>query len=744
MRPRKASIACLLLLGAAAEFGHAGPKAGAEILFISSANSLERNYLMSQAFLKAWHARDPGATLFPLIFPAFSYPPTEKDYELTRETMAERLKDRKPSLIVAQGIPSLQLAVSLRDARFPAASILAFEINESVRSLYAGAASLYILESTDYIQANVALALRLMPRAKRVILLLHAGSARDFYLAYMEEMKRTFPGVEFATLFDPSPSSSDATLRSAGKDSVIVNFSPGWVDSRGRYIFSKELAGFLSDTYGLPVFEFLREDAGSGLVGGVGVSAPTWGRAAADMGLALLLDGKAPAYWNSSSGLARAFVDHDALLRFGSSLRLAPEGAEIINLPPSSWIRYRIAFQSGIVLMMLALFALAARLYYRRRERGLLMRANEGLEREVSIKTAELRASNEELGVSNGNLVAAMRRMEGMQESVLRSAKEITLGRLAAGIANELNSPLSATRSANAVVRSLARDEAGGLPGLLLAMDDSQRSLFGRYAPRVVARPARSRPGSGSLRTGRARRLELERRLERNRCPNPASVAADLEEAGLLDLDEEGAAEFSRDGAGSVAQALYELGLIDESTRIIDDAVDRAVVAIEAVREYNDETDPKGAEDEVSLPGTIERALSFFKDRIPASISVRTDFQETPPARGSEALFVRMWIHLIQNALQSMAGGGTLAISLRRDGGYALVVVDDEGAGIPREISERIFEPFFTTKPLAEGMGLGLAYCKRIVDSLRGSIGFAGKATKGTAFSIRLPLFEAG
>ena len=77
MRLSIAAFACLLLLGAAAEFGQAEPPARTEILFISSANSIERNYQMSQAFLTAWQKRDPGASLFPFIFPANSFPPSE-------------------------------------------------------------------------------------------------------------------------------------------------------------------------------------------------------------------------------------------------------------------------------------------------------------------------------------------------------------------------------------------------------------------------------------------------------------------------------------------------------------------------------------------------------------------------------------------------------------------------------------------------------------------------------------------
>jgi two-component system C4-dicarboxylate transport sensor histidine kinase DctB len=86
-----------------------------------------------------------------------------------------------------------------------------------------------------------------------------------------------------------------------------------------------------------------------------------------------------------------------------------------------------------------------------------------------------------------------------------------------------------------------------------------------------------------------------------------------------------------------------------------------------------------------------------------------------------------------------MPNGGTLAIRLRTEGGSVTVEVEDEGEGIPAAIADKVFEPFFTTRTEAEGMGLGLAYCKRLVEALGGSIAFAGKA-KGTVFRVTVPI----
>ena len=80
----------------------------------------------------------------------------------------------------------------------------------------------------------------------------------------------------------------------------------------------------------------------------------------------------------------------------------------------------------------------------------------------------------------------------------------------------------------------------------------------------------------------------------------------------------------------------------------------------------------------------------------------------------------------------------SLSISVQRLGETVLVEVCDTGAGV-RDPS-KIFEPFFTTKD--DGMGMGLAICRSIVEAHEGSIWAGVGAPRGTVFSIRLPALD--
>jgi len=96
-------------------------------------------------------------------------------------------------------------------------------------------------------------------------------------------------------------------------------------------------------------------------------------------------------------------------------------------------------------------------------------------------------------------------------------------------------------------------------------------------------------------------------------------------------------------------------------------------------------------------------------------------------------------VNLLTNAMQAMAQGGTLSMTLAPsvDGQAVELKVADTGPGIPADVVERIFDPFFTTKK--DGTGLGLAISRRIVAAHKGTLHVESYAGAGTVFTIRLP-----
>jgi signal transduction histidine kinase len=109
-----------------------------------------------------------------------------------------------------------------------------------------------------------------------------------------------------------------------------------------------------------------------------------------------------------------------------------------------------------------------------------------------------------------------------------------------------------------------------------------------------------------------------------------------------------------------------------------------------------------------------------------------------PPVELDETQVKQALINLLVNARQVLAGGGTVTIRTRiGSGGDAVLEVEDDGPGIPREARERIFEVFYSRR--GGGTGLGLPIARQIVERHGGTIEVDDRVGGGTCFRIRLP-----
>jgi PAS domain S-box-containing protein len=139
-----------------------------------------------------------------------------------------------------------------------------------------------------------------------------------------------------------------------------------------------------------------------------------------------------------------------------------------------------------------------------------------------------------------------------------------------------------------------------------------------------------------------------------------------------------------------------------------------------------------------SIVGEAMRAV-----KIPPNVEVRNSCEDRPTFRCDVARLRRVFVNLIDNAIDSMPEGGRLSISSRQVGETVEMVVSDTGSGMAEKVATNLWKPFQTTK--AKGLGLGLSISKRIVDAHGGVISVESKAGEGTTITTRLPINpEAG
>ena len=116
---------------------------------------------------------------------------------------------------------------------------------------------------------------------------------------------------------------------------------------------------------------------------------------------------------------------------------------------------------------------------------------------------------------------------------------------------------------------------------------------------------------------------------------------------------------------------------------------------------------------------------------------------------GSRAQFSQVLVNLVKNALHALASSGEaprpgdLRIEVTMRGERGRIVIADKGTGIPLKKQHRIFEPFFSLQS-SVGNGLGLTFCKNVVEASDGRLLLQSQPGHGAAFTIDLPLRDQG
>lgn len=121
-------------------------------------------------------------------------------------------------------------------------------------------------------------------------------------------------------------------------------------------------------------------------------------------------------------------------------------------------------------------------------------------------------------------------------------------------------------------------------------------------------------------------------------------------------------------------------------------------------------------------------------------LDIETDIADGVMVDTDAELLSLVWNNLFSNAIKFTGPHGRVSVSLREDGGDAVVRVADTGCGIPPEVGKHIFEKFYQgdTSHATQGNGLGLALVKRVIDIVGGDISVSSEAGVGSEFIVRL------
>jgi signal transduction histidine kinase len=321
--------------------------------------------------------------------------------------------------------------------------------------------------------------------------------------------------------------------------------------------------------------------------------------------------------------------------------------------------------------------------------------------------------------------------------------KMMSLGRLAAGLAHELNNPASAAaRSAKLLRQALAEAREASQALGAIHMTDAQSDAIKALAERSLI-PATTGVFSAMERADHEDVI-AEWLAARNASLAPAAAIA---ESGLTTDALDDIADLF---VGADLDAALRWMAAEYTTRTLATDVERATTRIHdlvsAVKRFSYMNRTGDFTPTNIVQGIGDTVAVLTPKARNKSVSVETDLEsDLPMVMGNAGDLNQVWSNLLENALDAVDEGGHVTVTAAHDGRHIIVRFVDDGPGIPAEIEGRIFDPFFTTKPIGQGTGLGLDISRRTVQSYDGHIVVESRPGGGhTEFRVLIPIERAG
>jgi len=340
-----------------------------------------------------------------------------------------------------------------------------------------------------------------------------------------------------------------------------------------------------------------------------------------------------------------------------------------------------------------------------------------------------------------------VKRLVGVMTDRVREATRLeqqrdrlaSLGKLAAGLAHELNNPAAAAKRAAAQLRdTLHRIKEASVQLGQQVLTPTQKAEIEKLESSFTQHDS---PPPDALMIS-----DLEDQIDsllRSRGQNDLwQLSAELAQRGIQPAELESL--FENLDAGTARAALVRIAASVEIASLlqeIENSTSRISELVRAIKEYTymDQSPVQN----VDVVKSLETTLTMLNHKLKRGVTVQRDYQPVPflvDSFGSE--LNQVWTNLIDNAIDAMSGKGELRLRTYRDNGCVVVEIGDNGPGISPEIRSHIFEPFFTTKAVGEGTGLGLDTVQRIVRKHKGNIQLNSKPGD-TRFQVWLPLARA-
>lgn len=389
-----------------------------------------------------------------------------------------------------------------------------------------------------------------------------------------------------------------------------------------------------------------------------------------------------------------------------------------------------------------------------------LFKTNYELEQEKNLAKAsqkkveelkeKLKVQNQLLEIQNDRVTKAYFDLEESQKQLIQSDKMITLGTMVAGVAHEINTPLSAIKANSENISQNIKD-------LITKLNQKNYNLSQSDIENItyIINLSNILPNSISTKEMRTIKKRILSLLEDILKENIDIIADYIFELGLIEALENKDQILQHPSIVIYLSITNELLGIKKKSILINESAQRVSKIVKSLKSFV-HFEQREEMTLSSITDGIETILIVLNNKIKYGIKITKNYEDLPMVYCYPDELNQIWTNLIHNAIQAMNEKGDIMIDLKKlnelpakldidkidlnfKGDYFSVSIEDTGSGIPPEVRPKIFEAFFTTKPAGEGSGLGLHIVGKILEKHSGGLVLESQPGK-TRFTVILPL----
>lgn len=314
----------------------------------------------------------------------------------------------------------------------------------------------------------------------------------------------------------------------------------------------------------------------------------------------------------------------------------------------------------------------------------------------------------------------------------------VSLGKLSAGLAHELNNPASAAKRASDQMRNtLARLRNANSELLRCPLEDTDRAKIEEVEASLLQ--SETPPSEGLV----LKDLEeiLESILRSYGHADPWELSAALAKANMpADTLSSLLNQLNPRTARAALVRIASSAELSALLRTIENCASRISNLVRTIKDYTNMD--QGPLQNVDIARSLDTTLDTLAHSLQSGITVRREYEPVPLLVNTGTELSQVWTNIIENSIDALQGEGERSVRTFREDRFVVVEIGDDGPGIPSEIRPYIFDPFFTTKGVGDGTGLGLNTAQIIVRKHGGNIQVTSKPGD-TRFQVWLPWADA-